>query len=40
MVSFSSSEVVSLLNPPLTTITQPALEMGSKAARLLFKIIR
>jgi LacI family transcriptional regulator len=39
IISFSSSEVASLLNPPLTTITQPALEIGSKAAMLLFEIL-
>ena len=39
IISFSSSEVASLLNPPLTTITQPALEIGRKAAMLLFEIL-
>jgi len=36
MVSFSSLQIAPLLNPALSTITQPAYEMGIKAATLLF----
>ncbi|KAA5541596.1 LacI family DNA-binding transcriptional regulator [Adhaeribacter rhizoryzae] len=39
IISYSSSEVADLLNPSLTTITQPALEIGNKAAMLLFQIL-
>jgi LacI family transcriptional regulator len=39
IISFSSLEIASLLNPSLSTITQPALEMGIAAATLLFKSI-
>lgn len=37
VVSFTNLATSPILNPPLTTITQPAFEMGSKAASLLFK---
>jgi LacI family transcriptional regulator len=37
VISFSSLEIAGLLNPPLSTITQPAFEMGVKAANMLFK---
>ena len=36
IICFSSLEIASLLNPPLTTVTQPAFEMGTRAAQLLF----
>lgn len=39
IISFSSLEIASLLNPSLSTITQPAVEMGISAANLLFKAI-
>jgi LacI family transcriptional regulator len=39
IISFSSLEIAPLLNPSLTTITQPALEIGTQAANLLFKIL-
>ena len=39
VISFSSLEIAPLLNPSLSTITQPALDMGTKAAKLLFKAI-
>ncbi|MDB5121150.1 MAG: LacI family transcriptional regulator [Sphingobacteriales bacterium] len=39
IISFSSLEIAPLLNPSLSTITQPALDMGTKAAKLLFKAI-
>lgn len=37
VIAFSSLQIASLLNPSLTTITQPAFEMGRTAATLLFK---
>jgi LacI family transcriptional regulator len=40
IISFSSLEIASLLNPSLSTITQPAFEMGTEAANLLFKAIK
>jgi len=39
IISFSSLEIAPLLNPALTTITQPAYEMGVQAAKLLFKML-
>jgi len=39
IVGFSSLPFASLLNPSLTTITQPAFEMGRTAATLLFNIL-
>jgi LacI family transcriptional regulator len=36
IVSFSNLATAHLLNPPLTTIMQPAFEMGNEAASLLF----
>lgn len=37
VISFSNLETASILQPALTTITQPAFEMGIAAATLLFK---
>jgi LacI family transcriptional regulator len=37
VISFSSLHIAPLLCPPLSTITQPAFELGSKAASLLFE---
>ena len=37
VICFSSLEIAGLLNPSLTTITQPAFEMGVQAANVLFK---
>lgn len=37
VISFSSLHIAPLLNPPLSTITQPAFDLGSKAASLLFE---
>ena len=37
IISFSSLHIAPLLCPPLSTITQPAYEMGIKAAELLFE---
>lgn len=39
IVSFSNLNTAALLNPSLTTITQPAFEIGEKAATILFGII-
>jgi LacI family transcriptional regulator len=39
LISFSSLEIAPLLNPSLSTITQPAFEMGVQAANLLFKLL-
>ena len=37
VISFSNLRTADLLNPSLTTITQPALEIGKEAAIILFK---
>ena len=37
VVCFSNLETASILNPSLTTVTQPAFEMGQLAASVLFK---
>ena len=39
LISFSNLKTAPLLNPSLTTITQPAFEMGREAAGILFKIL-
>ncbi len=39
IISFSNLQTASLLNPSLTTITQPAFDIGVTAARELFKRI-
>jgi len=39
IISFSNLKTAPLLNPSLTTITQPALEIGEEAANILFKIL-
>jgi LacI family transcriptional regulator len=39
IVSFSSLEIAPLLNPALSTITQPAYDLGTNAAQLLFKAL-
>ncbi|MEY4053230.1 MAG: hypothetical protein RL034_148, partial [Bacteroidota bacterium] len=39
VISFSNLRTASLLNPSLTTITQPAFEMGEIAAKILFKYL-
>jgi LacI family transcriptional regulator len=39
LVGFSNSEVAHLLNPGVTTVKQPAFEMGQAAAELLLKLI-
>ncbi|MEO8823646.1 MAG: LacI family DNA-binding transcriptional regulator [Ginsengibacter sp.] len=40
VVVFSTIETAPILDPPLTTITQPAFEIGRTAAELLFKKIK
>lgn len=39
VICFSNSQTAALLNPSLTTITQPAYEMGREAATILFKLV-
>jgi LacI family transcriptional regulator len=39
VIAFSSMQIAALLHPPLSTITQPAFEMGKLAAALLFKAL-
>lgn len=39
IISFSNLETAPLLNPSLSTITQPALEIGREAATILFRIL-
>ena len=39
IITFSNSYMAASLNPSLTTITQPAYEMGSEAAASLFKLL-
>ncbi|MCY1525045.1 HTH-type transcriptional repressor CytR [compost metagenome] len=39
VIGFSSLEIAPLLNPSLTTITQPATEIGGQAAQILFDIL-
>lgn len=39
VISFSSLEIAPLLNPSLTTITQPAIEIGTEAAKMLFRVL-
>ncbi|MEP7377455.1 MAG: LacI family DNA-binding transcriptional regulator [Chitinophagaceae bacterium] len=39
VISFTNLQTALILNPPLTTITQPAFEMGKTAASVLFKTL-
>lgn len=39
VISFSNLKTAAILNPSLTTITQPAYQIGRQAAELLFQII-
>ena len=39
VVSFTNLQTALILNPPLTTVTQPAFEMGKTAASVLFKTL-
>jgi LacI family transcriptional regulator len=40
IISFSNLETAPLLQPSLTTITQPAFEIGEKAASVLFRALK
>lgn len=40
VICFSNLDTASILNPSLTTITQPAFEMGRSAATILFKALQ
>jgi len=39
VISFSNYSATALFNPPLSSIIQPAYEIGREAAAILFKII-
>jgi LacI family transcriptional regulator len=39
IISYSNLKTAGILNPSLTTITQPAYEIGREAAGILFKLI-
>ncbi|WP_341837897.1 LacI family DNA-binding transcriptional regulator [Chitinophaga pollutisoli] len=39
LICFSSLEIAGILQPSLSTVTQPAFEMGAKAAGLLMKLM-
>ena len=39
IISFSNLQTASLLNPSLTTITQPAFQIGKQAATILFRAL-
>ena len=39
VISFSNLQAAAFLNPPLTTIKQPAFEIGREAASILFKAV-
>lgn len=39
VISFSNLQIASLLSPPLSTVEQPAFEMGKQATILLFKAL-
>ena len=39
LICFSNLPTATILNPPLTTITQPAFDMGKTAAEILFKAL-
>ena len=40
IISFANLPTAALLNPALTTVTQPAFSIGKEAARLLFQRIK
>lgn len=40
IICFSCLEFADMLNPPLSTVQQPAWEMGSEAAKILFQILK
>ncbi|MFD1628699.1 LacI family DNA-binding transcriptional regulator [Pseudopedobacter beijingensis] len=39
IISFSSLEIATLLNPALSTVTQPAFDLGHQAVSLLFELL-
>ena len=39
VIGFSNMLIATILNPSLTTITQPAYEIGREAAAILFKLV-
>ncbi|MCK7554788.1 substrate-binding domain-containing protein [Chitinophaga sedimenti] len=39
LVGFSNSDLIELMNPPLTVVRQPAFEMGEVATDLLLQLI-
>jgi len=39
VISFSNSKMAALLNPPLTSIIQPAFDIGKQTAQILFKAL-
>lgn len=39
LICFSCLEIADVLNPPLSTVKQPAFEMGAKAAEILFECL-
>jgi LacI family transcriptional regulator len=39
LICFSNLKTAGLLNPSMTTITQPAYEIGREAAAILFKLV-
>jgi LacI family transcriptional regulator len=39
VIGFSSLEIAPLLNPSLTTVTQPATQIGTEAVNLLFRML-
>ncbi|HEV8286141.1 MAG TPA: LacI family DNA-binding transcriptional regulator [Chitinophagaceae bacterium] len=39
LISFSNLQAAAFLNPPLSTITQPAFDIGKEAASILFKAL-
>jgi LacI family transcriptional regulator len=39
IIGFSYLYTAALLNPALTTVTQPAFEVGKQAATILYKMI-
>ena len=40
IIGFSNLEIAALLNPSLTTVTQPAYDIGKEAAQLLFSALK
>jgi LacI family transcriptional regulator len=39
LVGFSNNIIATLVDPPLTTVSQPSFEMGKKSAELLLQMI-